>query len=62
MVSDWQPENILCMLVTFAVLKLETSSEVSDEQFSNIRHISVTFEVLKLDTSSDASAVHPLNI
>ena len=50
------------MLVTFAVLKLETSSEVSDEQFSNIRHISVTFEVLKLDTSSDDNDEQPSNI
>ena len=41
------------MLVTFWVLKCDTSREVKPEQPQNIALISVTFWVLKCDTSRE---------
>ena len=47
-----QPLNINSIFVTFAVLKLERSSEVRPQDL-NILYISVTFAVLNLVTSRE---------
>ena len=41
------------MVVTFAVLNFDKSSEVRAEQAENIPLIAVTFSVLKFETSSE---------
>lgn len=47
--------NILFMLVTCAVLKLDTLSAFNLEQLANIEPISCTLEVSKENKSSDSS-------
>ena len=50
------PLNILLISVTFSVLNLVRSSDISDSQPQNIPFISVTFDVLRLSSPSIAAS------
>ena len=50
------------ILVTLAVLKPDTSSDVKPEQPENMAFILVIFEVSKPDTSSDVKPEQPENM
>ncbi len=50
------------ILVTFSVLKFETSKVVKLLQFSNMYAILVTLSVLKLERSNEVKPEHPENM
>ena len=54
-----QPENIMFILVTSLVLKLDKFNDSNWIQLKNIDFIFLTFSVLKLDKLTDFKEVHP---
>ena len=56
------PSNILNILSSLEVLKLDKSNEDKDEQFENKQRILVTSEVSKFDIFSEVNETQSENI